>query len=220
LLFSATLDGDVEVLTRQYQRQPVRHEVVAGGADLRRVSHRFHTVASNERAALCAELVGRTGPAIVFVRTKHGADTVVRQLGRAGLDAVAIHGNRSQAQRERALASFRGGKVQALVATDVAARGIHVDGVACVVHYDLPADAKDYVHRSGRTARAGAGGSVISFVGNGQQALAASLRRALSLDVEHVGAEPGRLRAVKSGPASRARTAPPSHARRHHRRAS
>jgi superfamily II DNA/RNA helicase len=181
LLFSATLDGDVDVLVRHYQRRPVRHEVVAQEVDLRRVSHQFHSVATTERVALCAKLVGDAGSAIVFVRTKHGADNVARQLARAGLAAAAIHGDRSQAQRERALAAFRSGDVQALVATDVAARGIHVADVACVVHYDLPDDPKDYLHRSGRTARAGAQGSVISLVTSGQQGHAASLQRALGL---------------------------------------
>jgi superfamily II DNA/RNA helicase len=178
LLFSATLDGDVEVLVQRYQRKPVRREVVAE-EDVNRASHEFRAVASADRAALCADLVLAPGTSVVFVRTKRGADLVARRLKSAGAAAAAIHGDRSQAQRERALADFRAGKIRALVATDVAARGIHVDDVARVIHYDLPADIKDYVHRSGRTARAGAGGTVIAFVTPEKRALAASLQSGL-----------------------------------------
>jgi superfamily II DNA/RNA helicase len=163
LLFSATLDGDVDVIVQRYQRDPVRHEVAVEDRS-HLVSHRFHYVAHADRVASCARLIGDSRSTIVFVRTRHGADRLVRQLGRAGVRAAAIHGDRSQGQRDRALHDFRSGAVRALVATDVAARGIHVDDVECVVHFDLPSDAKDYVHRSGRTARAGAGGAIVAFV--------------------------------------------------------
>jgi superfamily II DNA/RNA helicase len=178
LLFSATLDGDVDALVRRYQRKPVRHQVAAL-QDAGRASHEFRAIASHDRAALCAELVLAPGSSVVFVRTKRGADVVARRLKNAGARAAAIHGDRSQAQRERTLADFRAGKVQALVATDVAARGIHVDDVARVIHYDLPADVKDYVHRSGRTARAGAAGTVIAFVTPEKRALGATLQSGL-----------------------------------------
>jgi superfamily II DNA/RNA helicase len=180
LLFSATLDGDVDVLVSRYQRKPVRREVAAL-EQVTRASHEFRAVASADRPELCAELVLAPGSSVVFVRTKRGADRVARRLKIAGAAAAAIHGDLSQAQRERTLANFRAGKVQALVATDVASRGIHVDDVARVIHYDLPADIKDYVHRSGRTARAGAGGNVIAFVTPEQRALAASLQSGLRL---------------------------------------
>lgn len=181
LLFSATLDGDVDILVRKYQQTPVRHEVATAYEDSR-VSHEFLAVAKEGRAALCAELVSDAEPSVVFVRTKHGADRVARHLRDAGSAAAAIHGDRSQAQRDQALAAFKAGKVTALVATDVAARGIHVDDVARVIHYDLPADAKDYLHRSGRTARAGAQGTVIAFVTPEQRALGASLQRSVGGD--------------------------------------
>ncbi len=156
LLFSATLDGDVDVLVRRYQRHPVRHEV-ALPAEVSRASHQFRAVTSADRTALCAELVREPGPSVVFVRTKHGADRVARHLRDLGLAAGAIHGDRSQAQRERTLADFRAGKVHVLVATDVAARGIHVDHIARVIHYDLPADMKDYLPplRAYRQSRGG-----------------------------------------------------------------
>jgi superfamily II DNA/RNA helicase len=180
LLFSATLDGDVDVLVRRYQRSPVRHELAAeeGAVQSR---HVFWRAERPHRLAMVADLVGKEWPAIVFCRTKHGADRLTRQLAKAGVTAAAIHGDRSQGQRERALAGLASGRVQALVATDVAARGIHVDDVACVVHYDPPGDDKAYVHRSGRTGRAGAAGLVVSLVGADQEAEARKLQKALGL---------------------------------------
>jgi superfamily II DNA/RNA helicase len=201
LLFSATLDGDVDVLVRHYQRQPVRHEVVAPEDEGGRVSHQFHSVAHADRVAMCAELVADQGSTIVFVRTKHGADRVASQLNRTGVSAQAIHGGRSQAQRDRTLAAFRADKVQALVATDVAARGIHVDDVSCVIHFDVPADAKDYMHRSGRTGRVGAEGSVIALVTPEQQAAATVLRRNLDVTITGSG-----VRDVQRPPATSARS--------------
>jgi superfamily II DNA/RNA helicase len=120
-------------------------------------------------------------PAIVFTRTKHGADRLSRQLNRNGVRAAAIHGNRSQNQRERALADLTGGKVAALVATDVAARGIHVDNVGVVLHYDPPETDKDYVHRSGRTGRAGADGVVVTLVTPDKSADVRSIQRKLAM---------------------------------------
>jgi superfamily II DNA/RNA helicase len=190
LLFSATLDGEVDVLVKRYQRGPVRHEVSARAGEAR-ARHEFVAVSSADRPALCAELVNDEGTSLVFVRTKHGADRVARRLRDAGAAAAAIHGDRTQAQREQTLAAFRSGRVQALVATDVAARGIHVDDVARVIHYDLPADVKDYVHRSGRTARAGSEGTVIAFVTPEQRTLASSLRRGLGDVEEYDGALSG-----------------------------
>jgi superfamily II DNA/RNA helicase len=164
MLFSATLDGDVDVLVRNYQRKPARHELELDEASAPNAEHFFWRVDGMDRVELAASVAAACGPTMIFCRTKYGADRIAKQLAGRGLRAAAIHGDRSQAQRERALASFAAGHVEALVATDVAARGIHVDGVAAVVHLDPPADAKDYVHRSGRTARAGATGVVISFV--------------------------------------------------------
>jgi len=186
LLFSATLDDEVEVLVRHYQSRPVRHDVPSPPGTAR-ASHEFVPVASADRARLCADLVNGAGPSVVFVRTRHGADKVAHRLRGAGVTAAAIHSGRAQRQREKALAAFRAGQVQALVATDVAARGLHVDDVALVVHYDLPADAKGYVHRSGRTARAGAGGKVVALVTPEQRALAASLRRGVAKSLPAAG---------------------------------
>jgi superfamily II DNA/RNA helicase len=181
LLFSATLDGDVDSLVKRYQRDPVRHEAVLDEADIGEVEHRFWRTDRAGRAQLAADVVNHHGRAIVFSRTRRGADRLARQLSVNGVTAVAIHGDRSQGQRERALSAFSLGRVSALVATDVAARGIHVDDVACVVHYDLPGDSKDYIHRSGRTGRAGASGVVVSFVLDEDRRSARALQRALGL---------------------------------------
>jgi superfamily II DNA/RNA helicase len=163
MLFSATLDNDVAALTQRYQTDPVRHEV-GGHEDHLEAVHYFWRVDASERIDMTAEIIESATPSLVFTRTRHGADKVAHQLERLGVRAAAIHGGRSQSQRTRALKAFGDGRVDALVATDVAARGIHVEGIASVIHFDLPADHKDYLHRSGRTARAGAPGVVVSLV--------------------------------------------------------
>ena len=163
MLFSATLDGDVDVLIRNYQTNPVHHEAESM-EEQGEVTHRFWAVSHADRIQVATAIVERSWPAIVFSRTRHGAERLSKQLNKAGVRSEAIHGDRSQSQRERALAAFGRGDVHVLVATDVAARGIHVDGVACVLQYDPPATDKDYVHRSGRTGRAGDAGTVITLV--------------------------------------------------------
>ena len=164
LLFSATLDGDIAELTRRYQNDPVRHEVGDAEPDVHAMTHHFWQIRHEDRVDHARDAIVAAGPTIVFTRTRHGADRLAKQLDRAGVHTAAIHGGRSQNQRTRALEDFSRGRVQALIATDVAARGIHVDGVECVVHFDPPEDDKTYLHRSGRTARAGAEGVVVSFV--------------------------------------------------------
>jgi superfamily II DNA/RNA helicase len=169
LLFSATLDGDVAVLSRAYQHDPVRHEAGTVEPESIDARHHFWLVERQDRARHAADLVDYAGRSIVFTRTRHGADRVAKQLSKLGVSAVAMHGGRSQSQRSRALHAFDSGDARALIATDVAARGIHIDDVASVIHFDLPGDAKDYLHRSGRTARAGATGIVVSLVTADQQ---------------------------------------------------
>jgi superfamily II DNA/RNA helicase len=166
LLFSATLGGPVDKLIRDYQHKPARHDVKPASDDRSQVHHHFWRVESHNRVAVTAETITAHGPAVVFCRTKRGADRLSERLAKSGLASAAIHGNRSQSQRERALAAFRAGRLDVLVATDIAARGIHVDDVPLVVHFDPPADSTDYVHRSGRTGRAGADGNVVSLVGH------------------------------------------------------
>ena len=181
LLFSATLDGPVDMLVRDYQHGPVRHDVALADADRGEVSHHFWWVESHDRLAVTTEVITARGPAVVFCRTKRGADRLSDRLTRSGLATAAIHGDRSQSQRERALAAFRVGRLDALVATDVAARGIHVDAVPLVVHFDPAADATDYVHRSGRTGRAGADGTVVSLIGSEHLAATGLIQRRLGL---------------------------------------
>lgn len=168
LLFSATLDGDVARLTQRYQTNPVRHEVGGDAHDAGTARHHFWKIQSNDRLDMVADVVGAHESTLVFTRTRRGADRLARQLEKHGVKAEAIHGGRSQRQRDRALRNFKNGQAEALIATDVAARGIHVDGVECVIHFDPPEDHKAYLHRSGRTARAGAEGHVVSFVQHDQ----------------------------------------------------
>ncbi|MEX1163349.1 MAG: DEAD/DEAH box helicase [Nitriliruptor sp.] len=181
LLFSATLDGDVDELVRRYQRDPIRREVSSPVEERGDVRHLFWPAERPMRRAVTAKVLREMSPAIVFTRTKRGADRLARQLATDGISTAAIHGDRSQRQREKALREFQNGSVSTLVATDVAARGIHVDDVAVVVHYDLPADHKDYVHRSGRTGRAGAEGVVVSFVGDEESTDVDKMQIALDL---------------------------------------
>lgn len=181
LLFSATIGREVEAIVDRYQHDPARHDVVTTDAGEAKVSHHFWETDREDRVALTAKLVAEHGQAIVFCRTKRGADRVAKQLGATGIRAVAIHGDRTQGQRERALALFGSGKADALVATDVAARGIHVDQLPCVVHFDPPADATSYVHRSGRTGRAGGEGVVVSLVAPDSRSIVREIRRDLGL---------------------------------------
>lgn len=179
LLFSATMGKEVEAISLRYQREPARYQIHADPSQAGDVTHHFWRVQRADRVKLTAELIAQHGQAFVFCRTKHGADRVARQLREAGIDSAPIHGDRSQPQRARALASFARGRTRALVATDVVARGIHVDDVPCVVHFDPPGDAEGYVHRSGRTGRAGSAGTVVSLVSHEQQGEVRALQREL-----------------------------------------
>ena len=167
LLFSATLDSGVDVLVKRYLDDPVVHHVnttVSHAPTRHRIVHVDHA----SRLTTIAELAGTPGRVVVFTRTKRGAKRLARQLTVTGVPAVELHGDLSQGARKRNLASFSTGSVQTLVATDIAARGIHVDDVSLVVHADPPGDHKAYVHRSGRTGRAGAVGTVVT-VAQGDQ---------------------------------------------------
>ncbi len=164
LLFSATLDGAVDRLVKRYLTDPVFHEVVSDSVTVSAMVHHFLQVHQLDRIKVVASIVRPLERAIVFVRTKRGADRLVEQLEKEGVRAGAIHGDLRQAQRERTLSDFSGGRLAVLVATDVAARGLDIDGVDCVIHFDPPEDHKAYLHRSGRTARAGSTGVVVSLL--------------------------------------------------------
>jgi superfamily II DNA/RNA helicase len=201
LLFSATLDGAVDRLSRKLQRDPVRHEVGPAGPDITSAHHVFWSVEPAERVRWTSEVADQLGSVMVFCRTRRGADRVAKQLGRADVTSAAIHGGRSQAQRDRALRDFTTGKVRALIATDVAARGVHVDDVAAVVHFDPPADPATYIHRSGRTARAGSTGVVVSLWIDGTQRDAQKLQR--DIGVSGVLADPDLASLAAPGTAPR-----------------
>jgi superfamily II DNA/RNA helicase len=209
LLFSATLDGDVDVLIRRYQRDAVRHEPPPQAERRGDVRHFFWHADDSERAEIARDIVRTLSPAIVFTRTKYGADRLAKQLNRKGVRAAAIHSNRSQSQRERALSDLTEGRVTALVATDVAARGVHVDNVGVVVHFDPAATGKDYVHRSGRTGRAGADGVVVTLVPPRTSADVRGLQRTLAMQ-EHV--DIADLRCLRD-PSAGHREQPPRHPR-------
>jgi superfamily II DNA/RNA helicase len=164
LLFSATLDGVVDTLIKRYQADPVMHEVVSEEVTVDEMQHRFLAVHDMDKVKVAAKIVSSVNRTIIFVRTKRAADRVASDLRREGVDAASIHGDLRQSHREKALKDFTDGNLRALVATDVAARGIHVDEIDVVIHYDPPEDHKDYVHRSGRTARAGESGVVVTLV--------------------------------------------------------
>ena len=162
MLFSATLDNAVDVLVRRFLTSPAQHSVDEVGAPAP-IVHHLLTVAAADRTAVVGVLASGNNRTLVFTRTKHGAERLARQLTQAGTPAAELHGNLSQRARERSLSMFSTGTVRVLVATDIAARGIHVDGIDLVIHADSPAEHKAYLHRSGRTARAGASGVVITL---------------------------------------------------------
>lgn len=164
LMFSATLDSGVDGLAQRYLSRPAVHAVASASAPVTSMQHRVFLLDHGDKVDVAAEIAARPERTLFFVRTKHGADRLAQQLVRRGVDAAAIHGNLNQNQRTRALDAFASGRVRALVATDVAARGLHIDDLDLVVHFDPPSDHKHYLHRSGRTARAGASGTVISLV--------------------------------------------------------
>jgi superfamily II DNA/RNA helicase len=168
MLFSATLDRGVDRLVRDYLTAPAVHAVASATASVETAEHRVFILPAADKVEVAAQIAGRPGRTLFFVRTKHGADRLAKRLVRSGVDAAAIHGNLNQSQRQRALDAFTAGAPRVLIATDVAARGIHVDDVDLVVHFDPPNDHKDYLHRSGRTARAGAVGTVLALVEPGQ----------------------------------------------------
>ena len=203
ILFSATLDRDVEQLKKRYQRDPVLREVGDKTPDIKQAMHTYFVAKKSEKSKVAAEAVKAIWPAIIFCRTRHGSDRLVKQLKRFDIAAESIHGGKSQNQRQRALKNFSKGKAQALVATDVAARGIHVDGVELVVHFDLPEDHKAYIHRSGRTARAGNKGIVFSIIQPDQKRTAKKMQARLGITESIRRSQPEEL--TKLSPSSTAR---------------
>jgi superfamily II DNA/RNA helicase len=192
LLFSATLDNGVDILVKRYLNAPVTHSVDSATSSVPDMEHHVFSVRSaDHKSAVVRELVAGQGRTLAFTRTKHAAKKLAKQLTAAGIPAVDLHGNLSQNARQRNLAAFGDGTIRVLVATDIAARGIHVDDVSLVVHVDPPTEHKAYLHRSGRTARAGAKGLVVT-VGTGDQTRdIASLMRLAKIKPTQTAVTPG-----------------------------
>jgi superfamily II DNA/RNA helicase len=212
LLFSATLDRGVDVLVKRFLTDPVVHSVVDEGVPSAPVAHHVLQVSRDHRVPVVADLLSSPGRTVVFTRTKRGARTMTKQLRARGVEAVELHGDLSQGARTRNLAAFSSGQARALVATDIAARGIHVDDVSLVIHADPPAEHKAYVHRSGRTARAGAGGTVVTMMVDDQlEAVRDLMRRGkIQPDVRRVSPRDAVLTTIASGGAVPAGTALPT----------
>ena len=181
LLFSATLDKAIDGLVRTYLVNPIVHSVDPEVSSVNTMTHHVLAVSSGDKAAVVSALASGHDRSLLFMRTKHGAKKLAKQLCAAGIPAVELHGNLSQSARERNLAEFSAGRVRVLVATDVAARGIHVDDIALVVHVAPPAEHKAFLHRSGRTARAGAEGTVVTVMTPDQTGDVRSLARAAGI---------------------------------------
>ena len=182
LLFSATLDGVVDTLIKRYQHDPAMHEIESASVTVDEMTHRFLYVHEMDKVKVAAAIARNANRTMMFVRTKRGADRLAEQLEKEGVQAEAIHGDLRQVARERALSEFSAGKLSVLVATDVAARGIHVDDVDIVIHFDPPEDYKAYLHRSGRTARAGESGLVVTLVLWNQELEVKRLMKRIAVD--------------------------------------
>ncbi|MRH88360.1 DEAD/DEAH box helicase [Nocardia sp. SYP-A9097] len=205
LLFSATLDEAIDNLVQRYLHSPTSHTVTAQptasapakivaeepDSELPDIAHYALHVRRIEKRPVVTEIAARKGRTLLFVRTQHGADKLARKLREAGISAAALHGGQGQNQRTRTLAAFADGTWPVLVATDIAARGIHVDDISLVVHVDPPADPKDYLHRTGRTARAGASGTVVTVVTPDDRQEAADLARRAGVSVTDLEVRPG-----------------------------
>jgi superfamily II DNA/RNA helicase len=211
MLFSATLDNAVDVLVRRFLSDPAVHAVDSATATPGAMVHHLLTVAPGDRVGVVAALTGGSHRSLVFTRTKHGAQKLTRQLAGAGVSVVELHGNLGQGARERNLASFASGVARVLVATDIAARGIHVDGIGLVIHADPPAEHKAYLHRSGRTARAGADGVVITLQSPAQTADVRGLMRRAGVSPLAASVSPGSalVRSIAGPPAARVAPAEP-----------
>ncbi len=191
MLFSATLDAGVSTLVKQFLHNPVTHEADSALSPISSMDHHVLRIHSDHRAQVLAELAAAPGNTIIFTRTKHGAKKLAKQLISLGVPTVDLHGNLSQNARTRNMDAFQSGRVNTLVATDIAARGIHVDDVSLVVHADPPTEHKAYLHRSGRTARAGASGTVITLELPAQRNDVRTLLRQAKISPKFTNATPG-----------------------------
>jgi superfamily II DNA/RNA helicase len=219
LLFSATMPHAIAELAAQMLREPVTIAVTPVASTVERVEQRVIHVDRATKPAMLAEVLKREtiDRALVFTRTKHGADKVVRGLGKLGMQAEAIHGNKSQNQRERVLSAFRKGNVRILVATDIAARGIDVDGISHVVNFDLPNIPETYVHRIGRTARAGAAGVAVSLCDAEEAAFLRDIEKLIRMAIP-VTNRPGSQRPARQPDAPTSHATPSAQSQRSRRK--
>jgi superfamily II DNA/RNA helicase len=208
LLFSATLDNGIDTLVRRYLNNPVTHSVDSAHTEIPTMDHHVLHIEATDRLPILVELTSAPGRAIVFTRTKHGARKLARQLLAAGVPAVDLHGNLAQNARTRNLAAFSTGQATTLVATDIAARGIHVDEVSLVVHADPPVEHKAYLHRSGRTARAGNSGTVVTLMTDAQVAEVRELTRKARIAATTTRLAPGNPLIQKLAPGERSLAKP------------
>jgi superfamily II DNA/RNA helicase len=211
LLFSATLDAGVDVLVRRFLTNPVTHSVDSTLSPVAAMSHHVLHVRDDDRLPVLVDLAAAPGRTMVFTRTKRAAKTLTRRLVAAGVPAVELHGNLAQNARNRNLLAFSDGTANTLVATDIAARGIHVDDVALVIHADPPVEHKAYLHRSGRTARAGAQGTVVTLMTDDQVADVRELTRKAGIRATTTRLRPGDSLLMRLAPGERSFVAPPAH---------
>jgi superfamily II DNA/RNA helicase len=197
LLFSATLDGDVNKLVKRFMTNPITHSVDPVGASVETMTHHVLHLSAEDKTDVAAEIAASDNKVIMFVRTKHGADRLSKQLARVGVRAAALHGGKSQNARTRALSWLRDGELDALIATNVAARGIHIDGIDLVVNVDPPTEPKDYLHRGGRTARAGESGAVITLVTPDQRSEVRRMMATVGIQPEIAGVRPGAAELIR-----------------------
>ncbi|GID92682.1 DEAD/DEAH box helicase [Amorphoplanes digitatis] len=210
MLFSATLDGGVDVLVKRFMHKPVTHHVDSAAEAPIEMAHHVLHVRHDDRFPVLVDLVAAPGRTVIFTRTKRRAKTLTRQLVQAGVPAVELHGNLAQNARNRNLSAFSDGSAQTLVATDIAARGIHVDDIALVIHADPPVEHKAYLHRSGRTARAGAQGTVITLMTDDQLSDVRDLTRKAGIKPTTTKARPGDALLAQLAPGERTFSAPVS----------
>ena len=188
LLFSATMPPEVEALARKYLRKPIVVQVGRRSSAASTVKHYVYPVPRDRKSALLADLLKREAmeSVLVFTRTKHGADRVVRHLEREGIHAAAMHADKTQPQRTRALEDFRSGRVRVLVATDIAQRGLDISGITHVINYDVPQQAEDYVHRIGRTGRAASDGDAFTFMAPDEIAMVRTIERVIGQEIPRI----------------------------------
>ena len=210
MLFSATLDGGVDVLARQFMNRPITHQVDSAASPPPKMAHHVLHLRHEDRLPVLVDLAASPGRTLVFTRTKHGAKKLTRQLIASGVPAVELHGNLAQNARDRNLRAFSDGVTNTLVATDIAARGIHVDDVALVIHADPPVEHKAYLHRSGRTARAGAAGIVITLTTDDQHREVRDLTRKAGVNPITTTVRPGHALLAELAPGERSLVPPPA----------